>query len=185
MVTATVHKGLILGFFVRSRRSEVVNTSHLLFVDDTLVFCGANPDYLHYLCVLFLFFEAVSGLKINLAKSILVSVGCVDNVDGLVSILGCGVSSLPIKYLGLPLEACYKAKSIWDGVGKIERRLSSWKRMYLSKGCRVTFIKGTLSNLPTYLSLFPIPASVANHIEKLHRDFLWGGLGEDFKYNLV
>jgi len=26
---------------------------------------------------------------------------------------------------------------------------------------------------------------VANPIEKLHRDFLWGGLGEEFKFHLV
>lgn len=59
-----------------------------------------------------------------------------------------------------------------------------WKRMYLSKGGRL--IKSTLSNLPTYfLSLFPIPASVAGWIEKLQRDFLWGGLGEEFKFHLV
>jgi hypothetical protein len=78
-------------------------------------------------------------------------VDCVDNVDGLSSILGCGVSSLPLKYLGLSLGASFKAKSIWDGVlGKIERRFASWKRMYLSKGGRVTLIKSTLSNLPTY-----------------------------------
>jgi len=58
--------------------------------------------------------------------------------------------------------------------------------MYLSKGGRVTLIKSTLSNLPTYfLYFFSIPSSVASRIEKLHRDFLWGGLGEDFKYHLV
>jgi hypothetical protein len=27
--------------------------------------------------------------------------------------------------------------------------------------------------------------SVVNRIEKLQRDFLWGGLGEEFKYHLV
>jgi hypothetical protein len=76
--------------------------------------------------MLFLCFEAVSGLKINLAKSILAPVGCVDNVDGLASILDFKVSSLPLKYLGLPLGASFKAKSIWDGIfGKIERRLAS------------------------------------------------------------
>jgi len=48
------------------------------------------------------------------------------NVDGLAGILGGGVSSLPLKYLGLPLGASYKAKSIRDGiVEKIERRLAS------------------------------------------------------------
>jgi hypothetical protein len=54
--------------------------------------------------------------------------------------------------------------------------------MYLSKGGEVTLIKITLSNLPTYfLSLSPLLASVANLIEKLSRDFSWGGLGEEFK----
>jgi hypothetical protein len=49
-------------------------------------------------------------------------VGSVDNVDGLVGILGCGVSSFPLKYLGLLLGVCYEAKSILDGfVEKIER----------------------------------------------------------------
>jgi hypothetical protein len=74
------------------------------------------------------------------------------------------VASLPMKYLGLPLGALYKAKSIWDGiVEKMKCRLVGWKRLYLSKGGRLTLIKSTLSNLPTYyLSIFPISVSVAN-----------------------
>jgi hypothetical protein len=78
---------------------------------------------------------------------------------------------------GLPLGACFKAKPIWDDIlEKVDRRLASWKRLYLSKGGRVTLIKSTLSNLPTYFfSLFPIPTSVAKCIKKLQCDFLWGG----------
>jgi hypothetical protein len=103
------------------------NISQLLFADDTLIFSGADPNHLRNLQSLFLCFEAVSGLKMNLAKSELVLVGNVDIVDGLAEILGCGVVSLPLKYLGLLLEASYyKAKHIWDAViEKIEHRLAS------------------------------------------------------------
>ena len=56
---------------------------------------------------------------------------------------------------------------------KFERRLVGWKKLYLSKGGRLSLIKSFLSSLLTYfLSLFTIPTSVANKIEKLRRDFL-------------
>jgi hypothetical protein len=87
-----------------------------LFADDTLIFYGENPKHICYLCALFLCFEVVFGLKINQANSELVLVGNVNNFNGLASILGCGVSSLPLKYLGLPLEAHFKAKSRRDVV---------------------------------------------------------------------
>jgi hypothetical protein len=46
MFTVTVNMSLLSGFSVNSRTSEAVNVSHLLFADDTLVFCRANPDHL-------------------------------------------------------------------------------------------------------------------------------------------
>lgn len=49
----------------------------------------------------------------------------------------------------------------------------------------MTLIKSTLSNLPTYLSLFPIPMGVDCHIEKLLWDFLRSGITDEFKYHLV
>jgi hypothetical protein len=35
------------------------------------------------------------------------------------------------------------------------------------------------------MSLFKIPVKAANRIEKLQHDFLWGGVGEEFKYHLI
>jgi hypothetical protein len=56
----------------------------------------------------------------------------------------------------------------------------------VSKGGKVTLIKSILSNLSMYfMSLFHLSAGLANHIEKLHRDFLWDRLGEEFKFHLV
>jgi hypothetical protein len=51
-------------------------------------------------------------LKINLSKSDLVLVRNVVDIEGLDSILGCRVASLPMKYLGLPFGAPYKASTI-------------------------------------------------------------------------
>jgi hypothetical protein len=99
-----------------SRNVGGLNNFHLLFADDTLIFCRANPGHLRYLCCLFLCFEAVSSLKINLAKSKLVLIGTVSNLEGFARILGCRISSLPLKYLGLPLRASFKASSIWDDI---------------------------------------------------------------------
>jgi hypothetical protein len=113
ILPATIDKEILSSFSVVSRNNEELLISHLFSADDTLIFCETNPDHL---CYLFLCFEIVSGLKINLSKSELVFVGVVVDVGGLAHILICRVSSLPMKYLGLPLKVPYKAKSIWGGI---------------------------------------------------------------------
>ena len=92
-----------------------------------------------------------------------------------------------MKYLGLPLGASFRAKFVWDDIiEKVECCFAEWKMMYLSKGGRVTSIKNTLSNLPTYfMPLFPLLVGVANCLKKLLWDFLWGDMGEEFKFHLV
>ena len=45
---------------------EGVDISHLLFADDTLVFCHPSHDQLTYLSWLLMWFEAINGLKVNL-----------------------------------------------------------------------------------------------------------------------
>uniref|UniRef100_A0A7N2MD06 Acyl-CoA thioesterase n=1 Tax=Quercus lobata TaxID=97700 RepID=A0A7N2MD06_QUELO len=60
------------------------------------------------------------------------------------------------------------------------------KRLYLSKGGRLTLLKSTLSSLLTYyLSLFTIPKAVATRLERIQRNFLWGSTVECFKFPLV
>ena len=90
--------------------------SHSLFFDDTLIFYEAGPEQIQYVCLILLCFEVVSGLRVNLDKSKLVAIGEVDNIGALANILGCSVAASPMKYLGLPLGATYKATSLWNGV---------------------------------------------------------------------
>uniref|UniRef100_A0A2N9FD38 SMP-LTD domain-containing protein n=1 Tax=Fagus sylvatica TaxID=28930 RepID=A0A2N9FD38_FAGSY len=179
--------GLICGFKAGSATVSGLSISHLLFADDTIVFCDADRDQLLHLRMVLACFEAVIGLGVNMGKSELVPVGEVRNVDQLAEILCCRVGVLPMSYLGMPLGSSFKASSVWNPIlEKIERKLAGWKKLYLSKGGRLTLLKSTLSSLPTYfLSLFTIPAHVVERIEKLQRNFLWGGLGDGFKYHLV
>ena len=104
-------------------------------------------------------FQASTGLKVNIGKSEIVPVGEVNNLDALANILQCRVGSLPMKYLGMSLETSFKTASIWNPIlEKMEKKLSGWKCLYLSKGVGFMLLKITLSSLPTcFLSLFTIP----------------------------
>ena len=101
--------------------------------------------------------------------------------------LGCRVGSLPSQYLGLPLGAPNRAPYMWDGVEeRVRRRLALWKRQYISKRGRVTLIKSTLASMPIYqMSIFRMPKVVARRLEKVQRDFLWGGRNMEGAIHLV
>ena len=132
-------------------------------------------------------FEAASDLRINLDKSILIPVGEVEDIEEMAVELGCKVGLMPTVYLGLPLGAHHKAVSIWDGVEeRMKKRLAQWKRHYISKGGCITLIKCTMASLPIYnMSLFRMPKSVVNRLEKLQRDFLWGRGSLERKVHLI
>ena len=66
----------------------------------------------------------------------------------------------------------------------MKKRLAGWMKIYLSKGGRLTLIKSTISSLPTYfLSLFPLPVSIANKLKKIGVG--GGGHNGEHKFHLV
>ena len=129
--------------------------------------------------LLLLSFQVVTGLKVNVHKSEMVPIGEVDDVHALAEILFCRVGELPMSYLGMPLTPLQFRILFWKN---LSGNLLGGRSCICLRGGRLMLFKSTLSSLPTYfLSLFTISTHVANKIEKLQRDFLWG----DSKTHLV
>ncbi|RVW47226.1 putative ribonuclease H protein [Vitis vinifera] len=166
-IRRAVEEGYLSGCNIRGGSRTSLNISHLFFADDTIVFCEASKEQVSHLSWILFWFEAASGLRINLAKSEIIPVGEVEKILEMAAELG--------------------ATSMWDGVEeRVRRRLSLWKRQYISKGGRITLIKSTLASMPIYqMSIFRMPKSVAKRVEKTQRDFLWGGGNLEGKVHLV
>ncbi|RVX10936.1 putative mitochondrial protein [Vitis vinifera] len=155
-------EGFINSFQVRGREGEGVEISHLLFADDTLIFYDARKEVLESLSWILMWFEAMSGLKINLEKSELIPIEEVTNLKDFVRALGCKEGSLPSTYLGLPLGAPFKSSRVWDGM----------EERFLKK---ISIVEETVS----------FKRRAAAKLEKIHRDFLWGGCALEQKPHLV
>ena len=61
-------------FKARGEGGEGVEASHLLFADDTLVFCKDSQDQMFHLSWLLMWFDASLRLKIDLDKSELIPI---------------------------------------------------------------------------------------------------------------
>ena len=187
MLKRAVSGGFLSPCSVRGKRGEGVQVSYSLFVDDMLIFCEAKEEQLTYLCWLLMWFETISRLRVNVEKSELILVGRVGNVEELADEFRYKVGRLPSTYLGMPLGAPSKAAAAWDGIEeRLRKRLAMWKRQYISKGGRITFIRSILSNLPIYfMFIFVMPRVVKMRLEQIQRDFLWGGGALEQKPHLV
>ena len=176
LLKRTNEGGFLSSFQANPYAQRGLHISHLLFADNTILFCDASREQLLYTRMVLIFFEAITGLKVYVGKSEILPLGEVSNLDALAHILCCKVGSLPMSYLVMPLGAHYKDSSIWNPIiERMEKKLSGWKHLYLSKGGRLSLLKSTLSSLPTYyLSLFTIHKYVANRLERIKRNFLWG-----------
>ena len=116
LIGRAVEGGFLSSCSIYGKNGEGMVISHLLYADDTILFCGANQDQMIYLSWLLMRFEAISRLRINLNKSKIIPVGRITDIESLALELGCKVRTLPSSYLGLPLGAPHNAVAMWDGI---------------------------------------------------------------------
>ncbi|RVX01006.1 putative ribonuclease H protein [Vitis vinifera] len=99
------------------------------------------------------------GLRVNWDKSELILVGRMENVEELALEFDCKFSTLLSSYLGLPLGAHFKEVAVWDGVE--EKTFDLEKTVYFQR------------------------ESVSLRLERIQRNFLWGGGALERKPHLV
>ena len=68
LIERAVQGGFLSGCYIGRRNGEGMVVSHLLYADDTLLFCRADQEQLAHLSWLLMWFESISGLRINLNK---------------------------------------------------------------------------------------------------------------------
>ena len=113
--------------------------------------------------------------------------GEVEDLEALAYELGCKTMTLPTTYLILPLRMCRNSLSNWDRVEERFRKKTCYleETLYFKRG-RLTLIKSTLSNLSIYtMPLFHLPKGVKTRLEKIQRNFLWGGGNLERRIHLV
>jgi mannosylglycoprotein endo-beta-mannosidase len=148
MMRTVVHSNLFTGYTVGLRTPSVV--SHFQFADYTLLMGVKSWANIRPLRAVLALFAAVSDLKMNFHKSMLVRVNVPETwLTEAASVLGCSVGRILFLYLGLPIGGDPRHLSFWDPVvKKIRTRLSGWNSHFLSFGGRLVLLKYVLTSLP-------------------------------------
>ena len=167
LIAKAVEGGFLFGYRIRGREGDGLTVSHLLYVDDTILFCQPKRGQMAYLSWLLMWFKAILVLEINLAKIEIILVGGVINMEIIASELRCKIWALPSSYLGLPLGAQHNLMAVWDIIEeRFRRKLTLWKRQYISTGRRPNLLRNTLSSLPIcYMSLFRLLRKIKVRLE--------------------
>ncbi|CAJ2649711.1 unnamed protein product [Trifolium pratense] len=130
-------------------------------------------------------YEAASGQAISFPKSEIfcsrnvpqVVQNSITNILGVQAVLGTG------KYLGLPSMVGRSKKETFNYIkDRVWRKINSWSSKCLSKAGREVLIKSVLQAIPSYvMSIFLIPGSLIDAIEKMMNSFWWGHGGSNNK----
>lgn len=181
LIDKKVHRGewsLILG-----RNGPTV--SHLLFVDDLLLFARATISQVRVVNNTMNEFCSASGLKVNFEKS---KVLCSRDVPRRRQRTNRNISNIQLttrleKHLGIPL--------MMGGVGrqdlvhldfimdKLTQKLASWKNNLLNRAGRINLARSVLTAMPSYvMQTLWFPQTVCNAIDAHIRRVIWKGTGD-------
>lgn len=142
--------------------------SHLLFVDDLLIFTRATIREAQVVRQCLAKYAAWSGQYLNVHKS---SVNFSQNSQLAVkheicSILNLRQSANPSKHLGVPIIIGPNKRRVFSYlVDKVTSQIDGWKAKLLSQAGRTVLIKVVASSLSAYtMSHFLLPKAICSHL---------------------
>lgn len=151
--------------------------NHLLFADDTMIFCNSTSESCLALLRILQDYESVSGQKVNIAKSAInfSSKTPPEVKQAAKDLLGIQKEGGMGKYLGLPEHFRRKKKDLFTSiVDRIRQRAANWSTRFLSRAGKLTMLKAVLTAIPTYaMSCFILPQSLYNRIQSSLTRFWW------------
>lgn len=120
-----------------SRNSFV--PSHTLYVDDIMIFCRGDQNYIKYIANLLKKYASFSSQVCNIAKSIIYAGGMsMDRHKALADLLGFTMVNPSFLYLGVPIfVGSPKAHYFSFVANRIKIKLAHWKACLLSMGGRL------------------------------------------------
>jgi hypothetical protein len=152
--------------------------THLLFADDSLIFCRANDEEVKQVSNIITDYQNASGQLVNINKSeIMFSKHVREEVKRSIhQILPMQQVKQFAKYLGMPTYIGRSKNQTFQFLqDKIWKKLKGWKEKHLSFAGRATLIKAVAQAIPTYImSIFLLPKSLCDHMESQICRFWWG-----------
>ena len=152
--------------------------THLLFADDSLIFCRAQNNDCQKLLEILGTYERASEQQINRDKTTLFFSKSTtpDMQESINQALGVPVVQQYEKYLGLPFFIGRNKKESFDNIKqKVWKKLQGWEGKLLSQARREVLIKAVAQALPTYtMSYFKLPIGLCREIEALIKKIFGG-----------
>ncbi|KAL0293788.1 UNVERIFIED_CONTAM: putative ribonuclease H protein [Sesamum calycinum] len=151
--------------------------SHLLFADDTMIFCPASQDTVQHVQEILASYKQASGQKINLQKS---SIAFSRNTPlevqrHLAEVLGIRLENKHEKYLGLPSMAFRSKRALFASLkDRIWKKIHGWHEKTLSQAGKAILIQSVVQALPSFaMSCFLLPKTLLKEFQSLAADFFW------------
>lgn len=156
---------------------DKLKLTHLAFADDLMLFSRGDEGSIQILMDAMKEFGEVTGLKLNVSKSNVYLAG-VNEQDSrsILELSHLTRGDYPFRYLGVPIVAeSMKVIHYTPLLDKLWNYINGWNAKSLSYAGRLELIKSIFQGVEAFwLSIFPIPATIRDHITKISRVFLWG-----------